>query len=105
MAISNNVREQTATTDISITVKRNEFFPVFSRSSYESRFPENLRLGEEILKVSASDRDSNDVITFRFDNSTDALLFFINPSTGSISLKKVWTNDQPTDFNVSMPDI
>ena len=36
------------------------------------------------------------------EKSPDTDLFFINPSTGIITLKKVWPNTDKTDYRVSI---
>ena len=49
--------QQKARAQLVLAVRRNENTPVFTQSLYEKEISENFPLGEEIVKVAATDGD------------------------------------------------
>ncbi|KAL3878042.1 hypothetical protein ACJMK2_035678, partial [Sinanodonta woodiana] len=80
------------TADVIISVTRNINSPFFlNTQNYVRTVSETYELGKEILQVSAMDQD-NDVLYYSIIGDTRALTYYyINPDTGSISLKKLLT--------------
>jgi hypothetical protein len=76
---------------VTISVTRNERAPIFSLPSYTQTIPDTFSLGQMILDVTATDAD-NDIVKYEITGGSRALEFYyINPDTGSISLKKPLT--------------
>ena len=69
--------------------------PEFEQPMYKWTLSENASLGSEYSEIAANSSDGSD-ITYSFTNSDDAGLFYINPSTGSVSL--VGSLDYETDM-------
>ena len=59
--------------------------PVFGQSMYKWTLNESASSGSEYSEIVATSSDGSDV-TYSFTNSIDAGLFYINPSTGTVSL-------------------
>jgi hypothetical protein len=73
-------------------VIRNANPPIFTRDSYQDVIQDTLAVGSSILQVTANDRD-NDAIRYTVIDGTEASeFFFLNPSTGVISLSKYMYN-------------
>ena len=53
------VRVQTAIAFVNITVQRNENAPRFTKGDFRASIMENHPLGEEVLQVSATDKDAH----------------------------------------------
>ena len=54
------------------------------------------------VKVVGTDKDKNDVLTYSLvpnPEDTDDL-FYLNPSTGVITLKKLWLRGEQTEYRV-----
>jgi len=66
VAIDTAYKENKAITDVLITVTRNANAPKFQRSSYTSRISEMYPIGEDIVKISATDADNvhNNIMFF-----------------------------------------
>jgi len=70
----------------------NEFFPVFDRGLYDITIPESVKVGTEIVRVRATDRDGGQLygeVTYAMQSSGTALSelpFTINSTTGGITL-------------------
>ena len=88
----------------------NDNSPVFDRQKYIENVKRDTEVGAEVLKVSASDKDSGSSIRYSlFDSSkTDVLDFFdIGSDSGRIILKKplevnVHTNTQTITLHLSV---
>jgi protocadherin Fat 4 len=82
-----------------ITVKRNENQPRFTNGEYRKEILEYFPLGDSITQVTATDKDRDTVIAYRIvEDSVNSDLFFLNPSTGVVTLKKVWPNKEKTEY-------
>ncbi|XP_041364043.1 protocadherin Fat 4-like [Gigantopelta aegis] len=83
-----------ATSDVTVTVIRNENGPVFIPSAtYERTISEDVIIGTSVVSVSAIDRDSGDVVTYRMLNSSSSgsTYFFVDQDTGVVSTRKTLT--------------
>lgn len=90
-----------AYTTVNITVKRNEHKPQFTNGEYRKEILEYFQLGDSILQVSASDQDATDVLLYRIvDTPGESDLFFLNPTTGVLSLRKVWPGGNKKEYRV-----
>ena len=88
-------------TTVNITVKRNENKPQFSQGEYRREILEYQQLGASIVQVKAEDRDESDVIEYRIvDTPGESDLFFLNPSTGVLSLRQVWPGGNKKEYRV-----
>ncbi|KAK3745550.1 hypothetical protein RRG08_040225, partial [Elysia crispata] len=58
-AQDNAIQPKSATATVTITIQRNEHKPVFNPSSYNANITEDFEISSSILKVTASDDDSN----------------------------------------------
>ncbi|XP_058985182.1 fat-like cadherin-related tumor suppressor homolog isoform X2 [Musca domestica] len=70
----------------------NDCYPHIETDNYNITLPENLPLGSQVLKINASDCDSdaNSVLSFHIDATNgdrDSELFYIDVADGSIYLK------------------
>lgn len=89
------------TADVTISVTRNERAPIFSLPSYSQTIPDTFSLGQSILDVRATDADG-DVVKYEITGGSRALeYYYINPDTGSISLKKPLTEGSQNQDTVS----
>ena len=53
------------------------------------------------MQVKAEDRDESDVIEYRIvDTPGESDLFFLNPSTGVLSLRQVWPGGNNKEYRV-----
>ncbi|XP_062870542.1 protocadherin alpha-8-like isoform X2 [Trichomycterus rosablanca] len=82
---------RSGTTDIIVTVlDANDNAPVFSKSVYKISVPENVSVGTTIVKVNATDldTDANGKISYSVKESQNGISdkFSINPVTGEISV-------------------
>lgn len=74
------------TCNLTIVVEdQNDNDPIFSKSQYTGRMPEDTRVGSLVLTVVATDQDQymNARITYSLANESEAL-FRIDPSSGQI---------------------
>ena len=84
--------------DMTVTIHvldANDNEPIFNQSKYSASVNENITVGTTIVKVEATDRDSdeNGRITYLIDSKTDPEGFFaINPDTGEVTVER------PLDF-------
>lgn len=91
--------------DVTISVRRNLNPPVFEFPRYTQIIPETWSLGQEVVRVSATDSDG-DRITYSisgdaFGNTNRANeYYYINADTGVISLKKPLTEGIHTEDSV-----
>ncbi|KAJ8316548.1 hypothetical protein KUTeg_005899, partial [Tegillarca granosa] len=95
--------EQTATTQVNITVTRNENTPFFSTQVYETTVPETLALGSSVIQLLATDQDAFDVVVYEViprAGVTDK--FYLSPSSGLISLRTVLTSDTTFRYNFTV---
>ena len=78
-----------ATVRITVT-DVNDCIPQFSKREYSKKIPENIKPGELVLTVSASDRDlgTNGAVTYSFSSGNDQELFSINRINGQIKVNK-----------------
>ena len=80
-----------ATSDVIISVARDEFGPVFTPSAtYEITIPETTSIGSQVITVLAVDQDANDIITYQLVNSTSngTEYFYLDRDNGAITLRK-----------------
>ncbi|KAK3089813.1 hypothetical protein FSP39_006721 [Pinctada imbricata] len=90
------------TSDVLISINRNENPPIFTLPSYTQTIPDTFSLGQMILDVSATDSDG-DVIKYEITGGSRALEFYyINPDTGAISLKKPLTEGQQSQDIINL---
>ena len=86
------------TTEVAITVTRSINNPVFTQNEYSATTTINQALGETIVTVSANDADG-DAIFYELIGDDKALdYFFVNPSTGEISLKSPINLDNSIEY-------
>ena len=95
------------TADVLITVTRNLNPPIFEFPRYSQTIPDTYGLGQEVLRVSATDSDG-DFITYAitgdaFGNTIRALeYYYIGADTGIIYLKKPLTEDVHFEDNIGL---
>ena len=90
-----------AITDVTILVERNANAPEFSQLSYALTVTDQALLGETLLAITATD-DDGDLLKYSLTGSGVANEFFyINPTTGDISLKKLLTEGTDSTYTVS----
>ena len=85
----------------------NDHAPVFTQSTYEVRLYENITVGSEVALVRATDRDSgeNKVIEYSFADGAGLENFYIDISSGRITVKNNIDRDPPlnqTMFNITV---
>ncbi|WAQ95445.1 FAT4-like protein [Mya arenaria] len=106
---------RSATSLVSINVRRNLFDPVFATQFYNVTIDETQSLGVNILQITASDQDTrapNNVITYVMTNNNFNTLssqyFTVNSGTGAITLRQSLLNDNSDTrrftFNVAIND-
>ena len=79
----------------------NDHSPRFTEESYEVSLSEGAKVGTEITKVHANDRDKNDNGRVRYDlEGEDAKILGIDPKTGVVTLRK--TLDRETQDALSV---
>ena len=81
----------TANTTIDIKIlDANDNLPVFEKEIYKAKIPKNIRAGESILQVMATDDDSgeNAKIKYSLVYSHQSYIFSIDETYGVISLKQ-----------------
>ncbi|PFX21141.1 Cadherin EGF LAG seven-pass G-type receptor 2 [Stylophora pistillata] len=78
-----------ATVRITVT-DVNDCVPQFSKREYSKEIPENIKTGELVLTVSASDKDfgTNGEVIYSFSSGNDQELFSINRLNGQIKVNK-----------------
>ena len=78
-----------ATVRITVT-DVNDCVPQFLKREYSKKIPENIKTGELVLTVSASDEDfgTNSEVTYSFSSGNDQELFSINHLNGQIKVNK-----------------
>ena len=74
--------------------------PTFTQELYSTNVPEDYGIGLSIAKVSASDADSGDVITYKLVGNVSADLFTINSTTGEVTLAKALDRETRDDHTV-----
>ncbi len=85
-----------ATATVLFTIEDvNDNSPEFSQSDYIAIISEGLPAGSEVIRVSATDRDSSDNAVVVYSLREDSPLFTINPVSGAISTL------QELDFELS----
>ncbi|XP_041364041.1 cadherin-23-like [Gigantopelta aegis] len=98
-----NVGMKTATTQVNITVTRNENAPVFSRRIYQVTMSESASLGSSVQQLLATDADAQDVLVYSFHPQTDVTtIFYLGPSSGLISLRKRLLGDSTDVYQFSV---
>ncbi|KAK0049023.1 neural-cadherin [Biomphalaria pfeifferi] len=107
------VSQQTSSASLTINIlDENDNAPVFFVVQYFGTVPENLTVGNSVLRVTASDRDSgqNGVITFSTNSAYFSVETLRNNSyyVGTIKVKSPLDFDQPPgpvyNFNVTATD-
>ena len=99
-----NIRD---TSDVVITVSRNLNAPIFEFPRYTQTVPDTYPLGQEVLRVSATDSDG-DAITYAitgdaFGNTNRAQeYYYIGADTGIIYLKKPLTEGVHFEDNINL---
>ncbi|XP_028404999.1 cadherin-23-like isoform X3 [Dendronephthya gigantea] len=86
----NDTVQRTAT-ELTIQVDDyNDYAPVFRESSYSKKIPESFELNEEILTVTADDKDigKNSDISYSIVAGNDEGVFAINETTGVMTVAK-----------------
>uniref|UniRef100_A0A8C0UQK5 Cadherin domain-containing protein n=1 Tax=Cyanistes caeruleus TaxID=156563 RepID=A0A8C0UQK5_CYACU len=97
-----------ATLNLTIIVDDvNDNVPVFSSSRYEVKVPEDQEVGSALLTLSATDRDAgvNALVTYRITvqrPQTSSPMFFINSSTGQLSLSQQLDYEAINEFEVQV---
>ena len=94
------------TSTVTISVNRNENAPLFIRS-FDVTIPETTPLGQIITNVTATDLDG-DVLKYSIMNTFNNNgfdLFYINPDTGAISLKRTLINENLSSYQVYLATI
>ncbi|KAM3623277.1 uncharacterized protein V6R79_009482 [Siganus canaliculatus] len=90
---------QTLTVEV---VDVNDQFPVFSQSVYDASVAENRDPGEAVVRVSATDKDSeeNSVVWYSLLPGPGYELFSINPYTGLITTTSYLDREQQQHFTL-----
>ena len=98
-------RSSSATVNI-IVQDENDNFPQFSQDSYSVTVAENLDVSSRpvIAQVSAKDADEgrNKEITYSITGGNFDDTFYIDPTTGQISVQKPLNYEQYTDFRLKI---
>ncbi|XP_071105610.1 protocadherin Fat 4-like isoform X2 [Haliotis cracherodii] len=83
---------------LTINVRRNPAFPVFTNTPYTRSIPDTFPLGNTVLQLSGQDSDG-DAVTFSNQGSdTDKSFFYVNPTTGVVVLLKDLRSTDSTSF-------
>ncbi|RUS85645.1 hypothetical protein EGW08_006591, partial [Elysia chlorotica] len=89
---------KTDVSNVVITVTRNENAPLFAPDLYARTVPETLALGSSVVQLTASDRDTQDILQYSLVEEAGVTdFFYLEPRTGLISLKQLLEN-QPASF-------
>lgn len=92
--------DQVSTAVVPIQVTRNERAPIFSKPEYRVSITESHRLGSSVIQLTATD-DDKDVIGYELTGSESAKqVFYINPDSGLVSLKKSLAETVDPTFTV-----
>lgn len=86
------ISQQVATAFVNITVIRNANPPIFTSDNYQETIRDTLPVGSSILTVSANDRDNDNIRYTIIDGTEVSEFFYLNPSSGVISLSKYMYN-------------
>ncbi|XP_062579030.1 protocadherin Fat 3-like [Saccostrea cucullata] len=85
-----------ATTNVTITITRNENAPQFDRVQYSANISESTAINVVVLQLNATDRDIGDRITYGYDGANPVpftRLFSLSPNTGVITVQADLTTD------------
>ena len=82
--------ENIATTNLTITVRRNENAPRFDRGEYVANVLEIAPIGTQLVELEASDRDADDLQFYVMPDTDERYedYFYLNPFTGVVSLAR-----------------
>ena len=82
--------ENRATTNLTITVRRNENAPRFDRGEYVANVLEIDSIGTELVQLEASDRDRDELYFYVMPDSDERYVdyFYLNPFTGVVTLAR-----------------
>ena len=81
----------------------NDHSPQFTEESYEVSLSEGAKVGTEITKVHANDRDKNDNGRVRYDlEGEDAKTLGIDPKTGVVTLRKTLDREAQDALSVAV---
>ena len=92
--------EQVAVETIVVKVRRNENAPIFVESEYRIELTESQRLGSSIVQLEASDLDGDDLIYTATGTDDATRVFFVNPDSGLVMLKRPLDETVETNFRV-----
>lgn len=102
------IPQQQNTTSFTIYVKdENDNAPVFQSNMYRATIPENQEMFQEIVQVSATDRDSGDYGKVTYFLHTDARNnFTIDPQTGVVTTNEAFDREENSEvrFHVNATD-
>ena len=84
------VQQYSLTVQAITVIDVNDFVLQFLKREYSKKIPENIKTGELVLTVSASDEDlgTNGEVTYNFSSGKDQELFSINHLNGQIKVNK-----------------
>ena len=81
----------------------NDHSPQFTEESYEVSLSEGAKVGTELIKVHANDRDKNDNGRVRYDlEGEDAKILGIDPKTGVVTLRKTLDREAQDALSVAV---
>ena len=81
----------------------NDHSPRFTEESYEVSLSEGAKVGTEIIKVHANDRDKNDNGRVRYDlEGEDSKILDIDPKTGVVTLGKTLDREAQDALSVAV---
>lgn len=95
VATDNGVPKQSSSTSIVITVRKDEFAPVFQGGPYQSpQVQENRGVGSQIYSVRATDQDRQGSIRYEMLGDAPATDYFeVDKISGAIRIKAKLTED------------
>uniref|UniRef100_A0A8D8QW96 DE-cadherin n=2 Tax=Cacopsylla melanoneura TaxID=428564 RepID=A0A8D8QW96_9HEMI len=106
IAEDNGIPQLSDACTMKITVEDiNDNEPMFDRVSYEELVPEDLPVGREVMRISATDIDDgrNSIVQYELkaNPSSDMQYFRIDPNTGIIYLARVIDKHPGYKFNMT----
>ena len=97
-------RNDTATVEITVT-DSNDFPPVFNQLEYSAVIRENLASGTTLLRVSATDADTdleNDLIEYSLVSSVGSANFGVDPETGVVYTNSILDREEFSFYNLTL---
>lgn len=92
--------------DVVITITDiNDLNGIFTQTPYRATIKENVPIGTQVLKVSASDSDgtaANNQLTYLITDPLAVQYFSINPATGDITTKTILNFDLHQEFHFAV---